>query len=55
MFLFDVAAVHEVSFISFVAFSEVYMLLTCVLYKWSRSGRAMSPRVSAEHESLKKN
>ena len=44
-FLFFVA-IHEASFISFVVFSEVYMLVTCVVYKWAHSSKTMTHQVN---------
>lgn len=33
---------HENLFVAFMVTSEIYMLVTCVLLKWSRSGYQMS-------------
>ncbi|XP_078683601.1 acyltransferase PGAP2-like isoform X1 [Branchiostoma floridae x Branchiostoma belcheri] len=41
--------IHEVSFISFVVCSEVYMFLTCLLLKWS----AFKPMSEQEQQSLR--
>ncbi|XP_066287202.1 post-GPI attachment to proteins factor 2-like isoform X3 [Branchiostoma lanceolatum] len=41
--------IHEVSFISFVVCSEVYMFFTCVLLKWS----AYKPMSEQEQQSLR--
>ena len=41
----SVTAVHEASFITFMFTSEVYMLCSCILYKWSRKHGSMSPLV----------
>ena len=45
IFLFS-SVIHEAGFAGFVIFAEVYMLVTLVLFKWSRSGSGMGEMVS---------
>ncbi|KAK2184768.1 hypothetical protein NP493_253g01002 [Ridgeia piscesae] len=36
-------SIHEASFVVFMVTSEVYMLCSCILYKWSHMNRLFSP------------
>ena len=46
-YAFPFSAIHEGSFISFMVFSLVYMLLSCILMKWGHAADGLSGRVSA--------
>ncbi|XP_064608162.1 post-GPI attachment to proteins factor 2-like isoform X2 [Liolophura sinensis] len=40
---------HKDCFIIFMICSQLYMLLTCALFKWGRSGKPMSPKESKSY------
>lgn len=46
--MFQFIEIHESMFVLFMVTSEVYMLLSCLLYRWGHTneGRKMTPNVS---------